>query len=141
MAFIGLLAIIISRPASAAAPGEETVWKPVPFAILRFNEDAPGSWNMYHAEKRGVLLIRLWKRYLLVDVKAQEVYDLDPGKIKQQGDNVEFSSSDKPGEPIDTSEWKTRDIGRMSRVRFRFGTQGHTLDIQIPLLPNGKTAY
>ena len=52
---------------------ERAVWKPVQFAILRFNDDAPASWNIYHGEKRGVLLVRLWKRYMLVDVKQQEV--------------------------------------------------------------------
>jgi len=33
-------------------------WKPLPFAILRFNDEAPNSWNIYHCEKKGLLLVR-----------------------------------------------------------------------------------
>jgi hypothetical protein len=92
----------------ARGAGEKVVWKPVQFAIVRYNDDAPASWNMYHGEKKGVLLLRLWRRYLLVNTQEQEVYELDPDKIKAQGDNVEWSPSDVPADPIETSEWKAR---------------------------------
>src|ERR1700723_650402 len=100
--------------AGGAHAGEKVVWKPVEFAIVRYNDDAPASWNMYHGEKKGLLLLRLWRRYLLVNV---------------QGENVEWSPSDLPTDPIETSEWKTRDVGPMRRVKFRFGKTGNFLDI------------
>jgi len=126
---------------SSLYSGEKIVWKPVKFAILRFNDDAPASWNMYHGEKRGVLLVRLWKRYMLVDVNEQEVYEVDPTMVKAQGENVEWSPSDVPNQPVETSEWKVRDVGPMERVRFRFGKNGSYLDIQLPMLANRKPAY
>src|SRR6267378_3697249 len=87
-----MLVILASTLAvSSLYSGEKIVWKPVKFAILRFNDDAPASWNMYHGEKRGVLLVRLWKRYMLVDVNEQEVYEVDPTTVKAQGENVEWS--------------------------------------------------
>jgi hypothetical protein len=138
-ALTGLLLCIWAGVTQAA--GEKVVWKPVQFAIVRYNDDAPASWNMYHGEKKGVLLLRLWRRYLLVNTLEQEVYELDPDKIKAQGDNVEWSPSDVPTDPIETSEWKARDIGPMRRVKFRFGKTGNFLDIQLPLLVNGKPAY
>jgi hypothetical protein len=125
----------------AQGAGEKVVWKPVQFAIVRYNDDAPASWNMYHGEKKGVVLLRLWRRYLLVNTLEQEVYELDPDKVKPQGENVEWSPSDLPAEPIETSEWKARDVGPMRRVKFRFGKTGNFLDIQLPLLINGKPAY
>jgi len=85
--------------------------------------------------------VRLWKRYMLVDVKEQEVYEVDPEKVKHQGENVEWSPSDVSDQPIETSEWKVRDVGPVERVRFRFGKNGSFLDIQLPMLPNGKPAY
>src|ERR1700719_4035569 len=100
-----LIAVSLALAASSLSAAEKNVWKPVEFAILRFNDDAPASWNIYHAEKRGVLLVRLWKRYMLVDVKEQEVYEVDPEKVKHQGENVEWSPSDVPDQPIETSEW------------------------------------
>ena len=123
------------------ASADQKVWKPVQFAIVRFNEDAPKSWNIYHGDKRGVLLVRLWKRYMLVDLKEQEVYEVDPEKVKAAGENVEWSPADIPDTPVETSEWKVRDVGLVQRVRFRFGKTGSFLEIQLPLLPNGKTAY
>jgi hypothetical protein len=135
-AFIFLWALPQTAPVD-----KKQVWKPVEFAIVRFNEEAPQSWNIYHTEKRGILLVKLWKRYLLLDVKEEEVYEIDPQTVKPQGDNVEWSMSDLPSDPIEISEWKTRDIGLMERIRFRFGKNGHFLDIQIPLKPDGKPAY
>jgi hypothetical protein len=136
-----VLALAITAWSSLAIAGEKSVWKPVQFAIVRYNDDAPASWNIYHGEKRGLLLVRLWKRYMLVNMQEQEVYDVDPEKVKAQGENVEWSPSDVPNQPIETTEWKVRDVGPMRRVKFRFGKAGNFLDIQVPLLANGKPAY
>lgn len=116
-------------------------WKPVAFAIVKYNDEAPKSWNIYHTEKKGVLLVQLWKRYLLVDLKEQEAYEIDPQTVKAAGENVEWSTADKPDQPIETPDWKTRDVGSMQRVRFRLGKDGHFLELQIPLLINGRPAY
>jgi hypothetical protein len=126
-----LVAVSLALAASSLSAAEKNVWKPVEFAILRFNDDAPASWNIYHAEKRGVL----------VDVKEQEVYEVDPAKVKPQGQNLAWSPSDIPDQPVETSAWSVRDVGSMERVRFRFGKNGSFLDIQIPLLRNREPAY
>ena len=134
--------VVILGAVRAQAPSEKKIlWKPVPFAIVRYNDEAPASWNLYHAEKSGLLLLRLWKRYLLIDRAEQEVYDIDPQRVTPQGENVELSTSDQPNDPVEISEWKQRDVGSMQRVRFRFGKAGHFLDLQLPMLPNGKPAY
>src|ERR1700736_3260758 len=137
-----IAAVLLAGLAPVRALAEQkAIWKPVQFAIVRFNEDAPKSWNIYHGEKHGVLLVRLWKRFMLVDLKEQEVYEVDPEKVKAAGENVEWSPADVPDTPVETSEWKVRDVGLVQRVRFRFGKSGSFLEIQLPLLPNGKTAY
>ena len=133
--------ILFSTLPQGVPPAKQAVWKSVQFAIVRFNDEAPKSWNIYHTEKRGILLVKLWKRYLLLDIKEQEVYEVDPQTVKPQGDNVEWSMSDLPNDPIETSEWKSRDVGLVQRIRFRFGKTGHFLEIQLPLKPDGKTAY
>ena len=126
--------------AQTAAPQKQT-WKPVAFAIIKYNDEAPKSWNLYHTDKKGLLLLRLWKRCLLVDMKEEEVFDIDPGTIKEAGENVEWSLASKPAEPIETGEWKSRDIGPTHRVRFRLGKNGNVVEMQIPLTPTGKPAY
>jgi hypothetical protein len=143
----GALAIVFfaicSLPPLAPAQSTEKklLWKSVGFAIVKFNEEAPKSWNIYHTEKKGLLLVHLWKRYLLVDTREQEVYEIDPQTVKQHGDDVEWSPADKPEQPLETPEWKTRDVGNMQLLKFRLGKDGHFLEMQIPLLINGKPAY
>ena len=117
------------------------VWKSVEFAIVKFNDEAPKSWSMYHTEKKGLLLVRIWKRYLLVDLKEQEVYEIDPQTVKPAGDNVEWSLSEKPSEALETPDWKTRGVGPMEQVSFRLGKNGYVLQLQIPLKANGQPAY
>jgi hypothetical protein len=120
---------------------KKLLWKSVGFAIVKFNDEAPKSWNIYHTEKKGLLLVRLWKRYLLVDMKEQEAYEIDPQTVKPRGEGVEWSLAGKPDQPLETPEWKTRDVGSVQLVRFRLGKDGHLLELQIPLLINGKPAY
>jgi hypothetical protein len=127
-----------SQTTEASKPVE---WKAVSFAIVRFNDEAPASWNIYHTSKRGVLLVKLWKRYLLVNVPEHQVFDIDPRTVKPQGDGVQWSSSDMPEEPLEITEWKDRNVGPVERLRFRLGKDGHVLELQIPLRADGKPAY
>jgi hypothetical protein len=126
---------------SSRAAEQKSVWKPVEFAIVKFNEEAPKSWSMYHTEKKGLLLLHLWKRYLLIDMKEQEAYEIDPQTVKPAGENIEWSLADKPEQPLETPEWKSRDTGPMQRVTFRLGKDGHILDLQIPLNAKREPAY
>lgn len=134
------LGLAHSALAQAEAPRRLT-WHSLEFAIVRFNDAAPNSWNIYHSEKKGVLLVRLWKRYLLVNVPDEEVYDLDPEKIRVVGDTVEWSYADLPDKPIETPDFVEKNLGPVERVRFRLGKDGHFLELQIPLGPNGRPIY
>lgn len=134
------VATLLSLASFAQSPQKQQ-WKTVPFAIVRYNDDAPKSWNVYHGEKKGVYLVRLWKRYLLIDTTQQSAFEIDPGKVKIDGENAELAAADIPSEPIEIGEWKTRDSGPVVRHRFRFGTTGNFMELQIPLLASGKPAY
>ena len=138
--FCSVLCVLPLR-AQTQASHNKVLWKSVGFAIVKYNDEAPKSWNIYHAEKKGLLLVHLWKRYLLVDTKEQEVYEIDPQTVKPAGDNVEWSLADKPDQPIETPEWKTRDLRTMELLKFRLGKDGHFLELQLPLLVNGKPVY
>jgi hypothetical protein len=108
---------------------------------VKFNDAAPNSWNIYHGDKKGLLLVRLWKRYLFIDVQDEEVYDIDPTKITVVGNSVEWWLGDVPDKPIDTPEFKERNVGLVDRIRFRLGKEGHYLEVQIPMGPTGKPIY
>jgi hypothetical protein len=131
------------KPSDAKPQDAKTTeWKSVAFAIVRFNDEAPQSWNIYHTSKRGVLLVKLWKRYLLVNVADSQVFDIDPQTVKVQDASVEWSMADTPAEPLEITGWRVRDVGPVERIRFRLGKNpGHILEIQVPLLPGGKPAF
>lgn len=141
--FIGIAFLALAFPALAqqAEASKKLTWHSLEFAIVRFNDAAPNSWNIYHSEKKGVLLVRLWKRYLLINVSDEEVYDIDPQKVKVNGDSVEWSTTDLPDKPLETPEWSERNVGTMERVRFRLGKDGHFLELQLPLGLNGRPVY
>jgi len=141
LAILSLAICALPPQARSQSAEKKLVWKSVAFAIVKFNDEAPKSWNIYHTEKKGLLLVHLWKRYLLVDMKEQEAYEIDPQTVKLRGEGVEWSTADKPDQPIETPDWKTRDVGSVQLVRFRLGKGGHVLELQIPLLINGKPAY
>lgn len=133
---------VVRGQSQSSPPKAKNVWKTVPFAIVRYNDDAPKSWNLYFSSKRGVLLLRLWKRYLLIDRNTQEVFDVDPEKVMAKGeDEVEFTLDENSGQPADITDWKERDVGSLHRLRFRFGEKGNYLDIQTPLKANGTPLY
>ncbi len=127
--------------AQAPESAKSAEWKSVSFAIVRYNDEAPQSWNIYHTSKRGVLLVKLWKRYLLVNIPMQLVFDIDPDTVKPQGDGVEWSETNAPNEAIEIADWKERNVGPVQRVRFRLGKNGHMLELQLPLRADGKPAY
>ncbi len=133
--------LLVAGAAAQTESGKKSTWHSIEFGIIKFNDQAPNSWNIYHGEKKGLLLVRLWKRYLFVDVQEEEVYDIDPNKIKVIGDTVEWSLADVPEKPIETPEWKSRDVGLVQRIRFRLGKDGHYLELQIPLATTGKPIY
>lgn len=139
-----LLAAAVFSPAARPQTGsssEKVLWKPVALAILKFNDEAPKSWNIYHTEKRGWVLVRLWKRYLLVGLLDQEVYDIDPQMFVAKGDAVLWTDPEMPEQPVEISDWNQRDIGPFRRVRFRFGKNGHVLELQLPLRLDGRPMY
>ncbi len=138
---IALAANSLAQSQAPAEASKKLTWRTLEFAIVKYNDAAPNSWNIYHSEKKGVLLVRLWKRYMLVNVQDQEVFDVDPQKIKVTGDTVEWSLADVPDKPIDTPDFTGRNVGTMERVRFRLGKDGHFLELQIPLGLNGRPIY
>jgi hypothetical protein len=141
MSGILLLAMLAGALATSAGQTSKQEWKSLPFAIVRYNDDAPKSWNVYRGERKGIYLVRLWKRYLLIDTDSQSAYEIDPQKVKVEGEKAELAAGDIPEEPIEISDWKTRNSGPVLRHKFRFGKTGNFLELQIPVLPNGKPAY
>jgi hypothetical protein len=86
LAIFGASATCVSGWTAPQSSKEQ--WKTLPFAIVRYNDDAPKSWNVYRGDRKGIYLVRLWKRYLLIDTDAQSAFEIDPGKVNAQGEKA-----------------------------------------------------
>jgi len=139
--FLGLGGEKLPAQGSAAATAESVEWKQVVMGIVKLNDEPPRSWNMYYSGKRGWVMLRLWKRYLLVGLRDEEVYDIDPQSFTVKGETLVWNNPEFPDNSLPIREWNERDIGPMHRIRFRLGKDGHILELQIPLKLNGRPMY
>src|SRR5260370_41014771 len=105
-AVLGSAAAVFRSQATAAnAAADKITWKPLDQAILSVDGKAPQFWNVYTGDKQNqLLLVQLWKRYLLVDRKQEVVYDIDPKTLAKKGDDLELPLAAKPEKPLALSE-------------------------------------
>ncbi len=135
----GILAALLPVLAagSFAASKDTILWKPVPDAILQVDARAPKIWNVYQAGKKfDPLLLQLGNRYLVIYVRAMQVFEIKPEQLTHKGENLLWRESDKPEKPIATSDWNTKDVGSASRILVKLAGEGRTIDIQIPQIPD-----
>jgi hypothetical protein len=131
----GILAslLLVLAAASVAASKDTILWKPVPDAILQVDARAPKIWNVYQAGKKfDPLLLQLDNRYLVIYVRAMQVYEIKPELLTHKGENLLWREADKPDKPVATSDWNTKDVGSALRILVKLADEGRTIDIQIP---------
>jgi hypothetical protein len=137
---LGLLLIPVSL--SYGAEKDKIVWKPIPDAILKIDARPVKLWNIFQAGKKlDPLLLQLGARSLVIYVRNQEVYEINPTKLEHKGDNLVWRESDKPAKPLATSNWDAKDVGSAWRVRVKLAGEGRMIDIQIPQMPDLRGLY
>lgn len=135
-------AIVLSLAMAAHGAADKIIWKPLNQAIISVDGKAPPFWNVYTGDKQNqILLVQLWKRYLLVTMKEEAVYDLDPKTLVKKGDDLEFPLSAKPEKPLTLAEWSTKDMGLTLRLRFRLKSGGRLIELQVPHKPDLRGLY
>ncbi len=138
---IGLVAALFLA-ASLSGSTEKLVWKPLEQAMLSVEGKAPPFWNVYTADKQNqILLVQLWKRYLMVDTKEQAVYDIDPKSLSKKGTGLELPLAAKPARPLPSADWAVKDMGVTYRLRFKLAPDGRLIEVQIPHRPDLRGLY
>ncbi len=126
-------AIVVSLAIAANGTADKIVWKPLGQAIISVDGKAPQFWNIYTGDKQNhLLLVQLWKRYLLVDRKEEAVYDIDPKTLAKKGDDLALPRAAVPEKPLALADWSTKDMGMTLRVRFRLKPDGRLIELQLP---------
>lgn len=87
----GLQVLAAMTVAVRAPAAERIVWKPVEAAVLKVDDRPAKSWEVYRAEKKEhLLLVQLGARFLMLDTKAHEIYELDPQRLQRKGKELRW---------------------------------------------------
>jgi len=129
---------------AARAADDRILWKPVEDAILRIDDRPAKTWNVYRPDKKDksyLLLVELGRRFLLLDTREKEIFELVPEKIERKGKELLWREQDKPASPLPSTDWTIRDAGRTRRISARLEREGRVLDVQLPQMPDLRGLY
>ncbi len=118
---------------------EKIDWKPIPDAILQIDTRPAKIWSLYRAGKKSdPLLLQLGTRSLVIYVRNRAVYEIKPEqRLEHKGEDLLWREADKPEQqPLQTSDWNTKDIGSAIRVQVKLSAEGRLIDIQSPQVPD-----
>jgi hypothetical protein len=128
--------------APALRASDRVEWKPYDNAFLRIDEHPPADWNLYHVGKKDDrLLLQLGVRFLLILVKDQQVYELDPKKLERKGNAIFWHEDDRPDKPLASSLWTFHDIGLAWHIEFHIDAEGRAFSIELPHPPDVRAIY
>ena len=123
-----------SKRTAAFAADKAVLWKISDQALLRVDDHpVKGDWNIYQAGKKAnPLLLQMGTRFLLVDGRERQIFEIDPAKIAHRGAGLSWDPADHPAKALETSDWIVRDVGLAYKISARLVTENHLMDLQIP---------
>jgi len=140
---IGLtLGVASSLAVGAVWAAEKIVWKPLDRVLLKVDEKPARIWSVYHVDKKdNLLLVALGRRYLLLDIREHQIYELDPAKLERRDKDLLWREADRPAKPLPTDDWTVRDVGPARRIRAKLASEGRVLEVQVPIQPDLRHFY
>jgi len=119
------------------AKGKPVSWKVIDDALLRVNDAPIKDWNVYQTgKKRDPLLLQMGDRFLLIEVHDRRVFEVDPSKIERKSEEVEWDPSERPPQPLGTSEWMASDMGAAFKIEAKIDAENRVLDLELPHPPD-----
>lgn len=137
--------LMCALPAMARAGDSGKIhWKSVPEGQLKIDDKTPLTWNVYQPDKKKdayLVLILLGRRYIALDMKSKIAYQVYPGDVQKQGDDLESDDLRKPDRVIPSKDWTLRDVGPAELVRFTLEDYGRTVEVALPHMPDLRAFY
>jgi hypothetical protein len=134
--------LLLTAPVTGALAADRVVWKPLESVVLKIDERPAKIWNVYRAEKKDhLLLVTLGRRFLMLDIREHQIYELDPAKLEHRDKDLVWHEADKPAKPLPTADWLIRDAGHARRIRARLADEGRVLEVQVPIQPDLRGLY
>lgn len=123
---------------------DKIAFKRLPVAILKIDDKQVKLWEVYQAEKRGhLVLVQLGRRYLLLETKEKEVFEIDPSAIEQKpkGNELVWVRSSETETKLESEVWSMRSVGPAIAIKVRLSAEGRMLELQLPRLLNSSWFY
>ncbi|HXZ11491.1 MAG TPA: hypothetical protein VEG64_03780 [Candidatus Sulfotelmatobacter sp.] len=102
---------------------------------MKLDGKPPLAWNIYQTDKKKeqhLVLVLLGRRYLAIDLKAKQVYQVFPTDLRAQGKDFESDELFKKERLLPTNDWLLRDVGPAEMIRLTLGDYGRTLEVMLP---------
>lgn len=126
------------------AAGEKIAFKRLTAAILKMDGKQVKLWEIYQAEKRGEwLLVQLGRRYLLLDAKEREIWEISPSAIehKAKGNDAVLARSPESETRLESEAWSVRNVGPAVAIKVQLSAEGRLLEIQLPQRPDERRQW
>lgn len=130
-------AAALMATAMAASGADKYRWKPVTEGQVKIDDKIPLTWNIYQPDKKkdaNLVLILLGHRWLMLDAKAKQVYQVAPGDLHAQGQDYESDDLAKQDTIVPSSNWIDRDVGPAEDIHITLGDYGRVLEVELPHL-------
>ncbi|MGA9882090.1 MAG: hypothetical protein WBQ34_00050 [Candidatus Acidiferrales bacterium] len=109
-------------------------------AQVKIDQTTPLTWGVYQAEKKGkpdkklsdLALVLLGHRYLLIDLKNKQVYEVPLKEVHTQNDGVDSGDLLASSRLLPTSDWIWRNVGPAELYRVTLGDYGLMLQLTLP---------
>jgi len=132
-----MLAAATLAPAAVARGAERYHWKAVTEAQVKIGDKIPLTWNIYQPDKKkdvNLVLILLGHRWLMLDIKAKLVYQVQPGDLQAQGKDYDSDDLAKPVAVVPSGDWTERDVGPVEDIHLTLEDYGRVLEVELPHL-------
>lgn len=119
---------------SARAASKDIIWKPIERAILEVSgRKPPKTWSVLQDEKKKArVLVQLDDRYLVLDAKTKQVFEISASQIQPHGKNFQSIDPSTKEQPVPSTDWDMRDLGPAERIEVRLLTDNTMLNVQLP---------
>jgi hypothetical protein len=125
--------------ARAAVPAQ-IHWTSVTQAQVKIDQTTPLTWAVYQPGRgdkldkklSNLVLALVGHRYLLMDLKAKQVYEVPLKQVHVQGDACETDDLAESSNLIPTSDWTWRNVGPAELYHFTLGDYGLPLQLTLP---------
>lgn len=89
-AIVALLACLSCGAVSSWPLGnaQSVEWKPVGLAVLSIDARPAKDWELFQPEEKQFFLVRIGRRFLLLDTRTQQAWELGPEQFRRQGEKL-----------------------------------------------------